>query len=105
MLLDSEPELNKLFRLARKIGAWDFYLRAGSPPLMRIPGITKPTSLPALSRQDLDRLLAALLFAEQQRRLERREDLTFTCGCEEESMFRVTVSTKSGHLMVSAHRI
>ena len=97
--------MNKLLRLARKIQASDFYLHAGSPPLLRVGGVTKATDLRELSEEDVARLVAPLLFAEQQRALDQREEVTFMYGCEEGSLFRLRVTKKSGQLRVSAHRV
>jgi Tfp pilus assembly pilus retraction ATPase PilT len=97
--------MNKLLRLARKIQVSDFYLHAGSPPLMRVGGVTRATDLRELSEQDLERLLAPLLFAEQQRLLDQREEVAFTYSCEEGNLFSMRASKKSGQLRISAHRV
>lgn len=102
---EREPEVNKLLRLARKIQASGFDLRAGSPPLMCVGGVTKVADLRELSAQDLERLLAPLLFAEQQRLLDEHQEVTFTYGCEEGNLFRLRASKKGGELRVSAHRV
>jgi len=101
---EREPEVSKLLRLARKIQASGFYLRAGSPPLMHVGGVTKATDLRELSEQDLERLLGPLLFAEQQRLLDQHREVTFACCCEEGNLFRMRASKKGGQLRVSAHR-
>jgi Tfp pilus assembly pilus retraction ATPase PilT len=102
---EREPEANKLFRLASKLRASGFDLEVDSAPLMRLGGVTKATNLRPLSRQDLERLLSPLLFAEQRRRLDQGEHVTFAYTCEEGSVYRVNVSGKGGQLRLSAHRV
>lgn len=102
---EREPKVNKLFRLARKVEASDFYLHIGSPPLMRVGGVTRPTLLQPLAQEDLEHLLVPLLFPEQQRHLDQQKEVSFTYSCEEGSLYRVSVSNNSGQLRVAAHRV
>jgi len=100
-----EPEVNKLFRLARKVRASSLYLAVGTPPRMQISGVTRATNHRPLSEQDLERLLLPLLYEEQQRRLDQGEDVAFTYSFEEGDVYRVSTSKKSGQLKLTAHLV
>jgi Tfp pilus assembly pilus retraction ATPase PilT len=102
-LREREPEVNKLFRLARKIQASDFYVEAGSAPAMRVDNVTKIIDMQPLSQQDLEHLLSPLLFAEQQTVIAQGGQVAFTYACEEGKPYRVRVSNSGGRLRLSAH--
>ncbi len=100
-----EPQINKLFRMARKHGASGLYLQVGSPPLLRLRGVTRQADMRPLTQDDLERLVPPILYAEQQQRLGQGKEVIFTYACEEDDVYRVAVSSKGGQLGLSAHRL
>jgi Tfp pilus assembly pilus retraction ATPase PilT len=101
----SEPQINKLFRLARKHQASDLYLDAGSPPRMKLQGTSRVLEIRPLSRNDLDCLLSPILYADQRERVERGEDVSFSYTCEEGTSYYVSISQRNGEIRLSAHRV
>jgi Tfp pilus assembly pilus retraction ATPase PilT len=95
-----EPEINKLFRLAKKYKA-DLYLHVGLAPMFKIKGVAREALLPPLSHQDLHHLVLPILTAEQQHHLDQ-EEVTFAYVVEKDSVFRLNVSKKRGQLSLSA---
>ena len=98
-----EPQINKLFRMARKLGASDLYLQVGSAPLFRLRGVTRPAEMRPLTQEDLACLLQPALYAEQQQRLSQGNEVTFMYAFEEGQSYRVAVSSNSGQLHLAAH--
>jgi Tfp pilus assembly pilus retraction ATPase PilT len=100
---EREPEINKLFRLARKHKASDLYLRVGLAPLLRFGDVIRQTEMRPFSQQDLEHLLLPILYAEQQERLGHGEEVAFTYVYEEGDAYLVSVSKMSNKLRLSAH--
>jgi Tfp pilus assembly pilus retraction ATPase PilT len=98
-----EFEVNKLFRMVRKLEATGLYLRAGSQPEVKLRGVNRMIDMRPLSQDDLERLLRPLLYPEQAERLDRGEDVAFTYACDEGTAFRVVVSRAGGQLSLAAH--
>src|SRR3954470_20013664 len=60
-----EPEVNKLFRMVMKHQGSDLHLKVGLPPCMRLGGVLRQMQMPALSRDDMERLMFPLLTPKQ----------------------------------------
>ncbi len=103
--IQREPEINKVLRLARKYSASDVYLEVGSAPRMRLRGNFRGIDVPPMTREELDRLVAPLLYAEQLQRLSQGEEIVFTYAFEEGDAYEVAVSSAGGQLRLIAHRI
>src|SRR5215471_9798925 len=56
-----EPEVNKLFRMVMKYEASDLHLKAGQPPMMRLKGVIRRMDMRALSADDMQRMLFAIM--------------------------------------------
>src|SRR5205085_3299299 len=56
-----EPEVNKLFRAVMKHEGSDLHLKAGLPPMMRHKGVIKKMDLPALSQENIEKLLTPII--------------------------------------------
>lgn len=97
-----EPEINKLFRMARKLGASDLYLQVGSAPLFKLQGATPKAEMRPLTQEDLACLVAPILNAEQRERLSQGNEVTITYALQEGVAYRVAVSSNSGQLHVAA---
>jgi twitching motility protein PilT len=102
---EHEPNINKLFRLARKFEASRFDLHVGSPLVLWLRGVPRKVDMPPLSAQDLERLLPPILWDDQQKRLNLGEEVGFIYAAEEGDRFRVVVTRKDGALQVAAHWI
>jgi Tfp pilus assembly pilus retraction ATPase PilT len=98
-----EPEIHKLFHMARKFEASGLALQVGSPPLLSLRGVTRKVDMRPLSAQDLERLLLPILWADQQQHLDRGEEVTFTYAFDAGHRFRVSVAKTGGCLQLSAH--
>jgi Tfp pilus assembly pilus retraction ATPase PilT len=97
-----EPEIHKLFRLARKHQASELYLHVGLAPMLRLRGVIREGLLPPLTPQDLEKLLLPLLNPELRQRLDQQGEVTFTYAFEDDSQFCLSVSNRSGRLGLSA---
>src|SRR5258708_1924287 len=98
-----EPQINKLFRMARKLGASDVYLDVGSAPLFRLRGVTRQADMRPLTKEDLECLVTPILYAEQQQRLSQGNEVTFMYAFEEGEAYRVAVSSNGGQLHLAVH--
>src|SRR5437868_10630147 len=92
-----EPEVNKLFRSVMKHEGSDLHLKVGLPPMMRHRGIIKRMDLPALTQEQMEKLLTPII---NQKHLTVLEDVG---GCDfahvignDESRFRVNVMRQRG---------
>jgi Tfp pilus assembly pilus retraction ATPase PilT len=100
-----EPEINKLFRMARKHEASDIYLHVGSAPQLELRGVVRQADMPPLTQEVLERLVSPILYEEQRQRLGQGESVAFTYSFEEGDVYHVEVSSKDGCLSLSAHRL
>jgi hypothetical protein len=101
--LQREPEINKLFRVARKYRASDLYLDVGSAPRIRLRGVNRHMDMRPLMQEDLVRLVSPILYGEQLQRLGQGEEISFTYAFEEGDAYRVGVCDKGGRFSLSAH--
>ena len=102
---EREPEVNKVFRMARKHGARSFYLEAGSPPLMLLRGVGRKVDMQPLSRQNIEDLLTPLLTPGQRERFDAGGEVAFLYSCEEGNVYRVRVFTRDGQPRLAAHQV
>src|SRR5438045_2523537 len=101
-----EPEVNKLFRSVMKHEGSDLHLKVGLPPMMRHRGIIKRMDLPALTQEQMEKLLTPII---GQKHLQALEDVG---GCDfahvigsDESRFRVNVLRQRGKWSLVARRV
>jgi len=101
-----EPEVNKLFRSVMKHEGSDLHLKVGLPPMMRHRGIIKKMDLPALTQEQMEKLLTPII---GQKHLQVLEDVG---GCDfahvignDESRFRVNVLRQRGKWSLVARRV
>jgi Tfp pilus assembly pilus retraction ATPase PilT len=102
---EREPEIHKLFRLVPKLEASGFELEVGFPPGFWLRGYLRRIDMRNLSAEDLERLVFAILWADQQERLEQGEEVGFIYGFEAGLRFRVLVTKRHDGLRFSARRI
>ena len=58
---EKELEVNKLFRMVMKHEGSDLHLKVGLPPMMRHKGLIRQLAMPAISQEDMERLLEPLM--------------------------------------------
>jgi twitching motility protein PilT len=105
----SEPEANKLFRMVMKFKGSDLHLKVGLAPAMRLSGVLRQMQLPALSEQDMERLMFPLLTPRQRSILEDEGGVDFAHIVVDpngdETRFRVNLFRQRGKLSLVARRV
>lgn len=104
----AEPEANKLFRWVMKHKGSDLHLKVGVPPIMRLAGTLRPSTWPALTMADMDRLMLPLLSARQREILDTTGGVDFAHIVMEdknEIRFRVNLFRQRGRLSLVARRV
>jgi twitching motility protein PilT len=104
----SEPECNKLFRMVMKHQGSDLHLKAGLPPCMRLGGVLRQMQMPALTRDDMERLLFPILTPRQKNILEEDGGVDFAhiiYDGNDETRFRVNLFRARGRLSLVARRV
>jgi len=74
--------IDELLRYAAKYGASDLHITVGNPPIIRVNGRLKKIPGPALTAEEAQALVYAVLTDEQRRAVERKRevDLSYTWG-------------------------
>lgn len=91
-------DINKLLALAIEKQASDLHLLADSPPVMRIYGQIETLNLPALSSNDIPRLLYSIMSREQIHRFEQDKELDFAIQYDKYNRFRINLHRQRGFL-------
>jgi twitching motility protein PilT len=101
-----ELEVNKLFRMVMKHEASDLHLKAGQPPMMRLRGDIVRMNIPAISGEDMEKLLMPMLKPKHREILEQEGgvDFSYVIG-NDESRFRVSFFKQRGKLSLVARRV
>jgi len=101
-----EPEVNKLFRMVMKHEASDLHLKVGNPPMMRLRGDIRRVDAPALTQEDMERLLLTQLQPKHRKILEEEGgvDFSYVIGADE-CRFRVSLFKQRGKLSLVARRV
>ena len=84
-------EIYDLLSFASKGGASDLHLSAGSPPIIRLHGQMKKMDVPALSREEVHRLIYDLMNDDQRRHFEENLELDFSRELKGVGRFRINV--------------
>ena len=104
----SEPEANKLFRMVMKHKGSDLHLKVGLPPAMRLSGTLRTMQLPALSANDMERLMFPLLTPRQKQILDDTGGADFAHIVMEDKVevrFRVNLFRQRGRLSLVARLV
>lgn len=101
----TEPEINKLFRMTRKHEASELHLYVESAPQMKLRGIVRTIDMRPLTQQDLDLLVAPILYKEQQELLSVGAEVEFTYVVDEGDAYHVSISKWEGHLSLTARSL
>ncbi len=106
--MPSEPEANKLFRMVMKHQGSDLHLKVGLPPCMRMGGVLRQMSLPALTIPEMERLMYPLLTPRTRAILEEEGGADFAHIVYDgklETRFRVNLFRARGKLSLVARRV
>jgi twitching motility protein PilT len=101
-----EPEVNKLFRMVMKHEGSDLHLKVGLPPMMRLRNAIRQMEMPALTSEQMERLLYPIMSERSQRLLEETggADFAHIIG-QDECRFRVNLFRQRGRLSLVARRV
>jgi len=101
-----EPEVNKLFRMTMKHEGSDLHLKVGLPPMMRLRGEIRQMQMPALTQEDMERLLFPIMDERNHKQLSDfgGADFAHVVG-NDECRFRVNLFKQRGHLSLVARRV
>jgi twitching motility protein PilT len=104
--LKREPEVNKLFRMVMKHEGSDLHLKVNLPPMMRLKGDIRQMQMPALSQDEMERLIFPILNERLKRILEDTggADFAHVIGLDE-CRFRVNLFRQRGKLSLVARRV
>jgi len=91
-------DLEALCRLAVEKRASDLFLKAGSPPCLRMHGRVVPTDLPMLTPEESMRHCHSVMTEQQIRRFEEYHELDLAFTIESLSRFRVNIYQERGHM-------
>jgi len=101
-----EPEVNRLFRMVMKHEASDLHLKVGQPPMMRLRGDIRRMNSPAISHEEMERLLLPLLQPKHRHILDEEGgvDFSYVVG-QDECRFRVSLFRQRNRLSLVARRV
>lgn len=89
------PSIAQLLRFTVEQGASDLHLSAGQPALLRIHGDLRRIDGPALSHDDVQRLVHEVMTAEHRRSFEDKLELDFAYTLDQGPRFRVNAFMQS----------
>src|SRR5207248_4898806 len=101
-----DPEVNKFFRMVLKLEASDLHLKSGQPPMMRLKGDIRKVEMPAISHEEMERLMYAVLLDRHKKILEEEGgvDFSYVIG-NDECRFRVSLFKQRNKLSLVARRV
>lgn len=82
-------DLASILLQAKELGVSDIHLSVGEPPMYRLHGSVRKTSLPVLDSGELHRMLYDILEDDQRRVFERDKELDFALAFGKTARFRV----------------
>ncbi|MCK6455676.1 MAG: PilT/PilU family type 4a pilus ATPase [Phycisphaerae bacterium] len=85
--------------------ASDLHLKAGFPPYYRIGGELKKIDLPALSGDEIDKLLTPIIPAARRAQLDERGDLDFSAQTPDGQRYRFNVFRAGSQLNAAVRRV
>ena len=106
--LANEPEANKLFRMVMKHKGSDLHLKVGLPPCMRLGGVLRQMSLPALTAAEMERLMFPIMTPRTRKILEDEGGADFAHIVFDgnlETRFRVNMFRARGKISLVARRV
>ena len=98
-------ELKELLLLTVKEKASDLHLTENSPPVLRIDGSLIFIDKPPLNRDDLKKMIYAVLTEGQIKKFEEEKELDFSLALTGMDRFRVNVHVQRGSIEAALRRI
>lgn len=102
-------EIQELLQLVFDRAASDLHIKAGQPPIIRVAGKLIKSTLPPLTKDEVQRLIFSIITSEQRKQLEQTYELDCSFGLDGIGRFRVNVYKDRGSyaaaLRVVASRI
>lgn len=102
---NSEPQLDKYFRVAIKTLANDLHLKVGQPPKLRLYGQLKNTTAEPLTQERMEELVFEILSPAQKEVFLKRGTLDFAHEIGDEHRFRINVFRQRGMISLAARRV
>ena len=99
------PSTVQLLQAMVEKEASDLFFTAGAPISMKIDGILRPTSLPALTPETSQQMAYELMNEDQIRRFEAKREMNFGYGLPGLSRFRVNVFRQRGAVAMVVRRL
>lgn len=98
-------ELRDLLLLCIEKKASDLHVTENEPPILRIDGNLHRSTLPALSKEDLKRMIYAVLTNPQKEIFERNLELDFSLALPDMDRFRVNIHIQKGSVEAAFRRV
>jgi twitching motility protein PilT len=89
-------EIQELLQLVFDRAASDLHLKAGQPPIIRVAGKLIKSTLSALSKDEVQRLIFSIITTDQRKYLEQNYELDCSFGLDGIGRFRVNVYKDRG---------
>jgi len=90
-------ELQELMQLVLDRAASDLHLKPGQPPVIRVAGTLKRTSLPTLTSEDVENLVFSIINDEQKAYLLKNYEIDFSFGVKGLGRFRANIYRDRGN--------
>lgn len=98
-------EIRSLLLLCIEKKASDLHLTEKEPPILRIDGKLHRTTYPALSREDLKRIIYSVLTNSQKEMFERNLELDFSLALPNLDRFRINIHIQKGSVEAAFRRV
>lgn len=99
------PDINRLFKACTKMGASDLHLKANQPPSFRLKGDIRKSQEPALTTEDIERMIFEVLTESQKKFFLEHGAIDFAHQVPEQDRFRVNAFRQRGMTSVAARRV
>ncbi|MBC7773200.1 MAG: Flp pilus assembly complex ATPase component TadA, partial [Pyrinomonadaceae bacterium] len=97
--------INRLLDGMKKYGASDLHIKVGIPPVYRIGGILRHVGAEALTEDEADHMMDAIIPEKKRGLFEERGDLDFATFNEDGDRFRINMFRSGGHVNAAIRRV
>lgn len=98
-------DLEKLLKQASEKKASDFHLVANTPPHIRVGGELKKLSEKAVSKEEIESIVKAILPEDKFKKFTIEKELDFAYQTDDKTRFRINVHWEKGNIGLSARTI
>ncbi|KPJ74159.1 MAG: hypothetical protein AMS14_05755 [Planctomycetes bacterium DG_20] len=102
---EKDPDIYRLLRTLIKLDASDLHLKVGSPPMIRVNSVVRPTDGPVLTDRMIEGLIFPIMSEEQRFQYVRKGDLDLAHGIHGEGRFRINVFRQRGSTSVAIRMV